>query len=106
MTRRPDFEHGGARPLSLDEAIALIPVLLDEVRAVRRENGELRALIDPQPWRTRAEAAAKLRVHVDTIDAMIQTGASNTAARAGACWSRSRDGPDRRGGVREGRPSR
>ena len=55
------------------QAVALIPTLLEELRAVRRELSEVRASLPPQ-FGDRKRAAEILGVDPQTVDAEIKRG--------------------------------
>jgi excisionase family DNA binding protein len=62
--------------MSLDAALEAIPALVAAVSDLQREVRGVRELLDAResPWISRAEAAERLGVHVDTVDAMCRDG--------------------------------
>ena len=74
----------------VDVALAAIPVLVDEVRALRRELGELRAIVgEPGTrWVTQTEWARANGISTDTVARKVTASRRSRSERSGASrWS-------------------
>ncbi len=90
--------------MSLDAGLALIPVLLDEVRALRREFGEMRARTaeGEARWLTQTAWAKARGVSVDTAARLVERGEVEVMEVAPPVALKGPDGEQLRD--RQGRP--